>query len=181
MTEKEIKLVEQAKRGSNVAFAKIYKLYVPYVKSTIKQFFKQPELIDDLVNITFIKAYKKLHTFVTNDSLRSWLCTIANNSCIDYQRKKNKFKVQSLDDENLFLPVSTLVPNAEEDIIKKEEVRKLLECIKLLPKKQQQILNMFYFDGMLYREIADKLALPLGTVQSDLNRAKHKLKLLLTV
>lgn len=181
MTEKEIKLVEQAKRGSNVAFSRIYNSYVNSVRSTIHQFFKQPDIVDDLINITFIKAHKKLHTFVTNESLKSWLCTIATNSCIDYKRKKDKFKVQSLDDEDSFLQVSTLVPNAEEDIIKKEEVRKLLECIKLLPKKQQQILNMFYFDGMLYREIADTLALPLGTVQSDLNRAKHKLKSLLTV
>lgn len=181
MTKKEITLVEQAKKGDEVAFEKLYKMHKRAVQFTIRQFYKQPEMIDELTSVTFIKAYKKLHTFVTNDSLKSWLCTIANNSCIDYQRKKNKLKFKSLDDENAYLPISSTVPNAEEDIVNIEKVRDLYKCILKLPEKQQKILNLFYFEGKLYREIADMLALPLGTVQCDLNRAKHKLKKLLTV
>lgn len=181
MTEKEINLVTQAKSGSKEAFNKLYTKYASSVRFTIRQFYTQPDMIDELMSITFVKAYKKLNTFVTNDSIRAWLCTIASNSCIDYQRKKNKFKLLSLDDEGLFIPISTTVPNAEENMVRIEEVRKLHKCIKMLTSKQQKIINMFYFEGKLYREIADTLALPLGTVQSDLNRAKHKLKKLLTV
>lgn len=181
MDENEILLVKQAKAGSKAAFNSLYKLYVYAVRYTIRQFYKQPEIIDDLINVTFIKAYKKLYTFVTTDSFKAWLCKIANNSCIDYKRKKDKLKTQSLDDESLFIPITDTVPNAEDVVVRMEEVRNLQKCIKLLPKKQQVMLDLFYFEGKLYREIADMLALPLGTVQSDLNRAKHKLKKLLTV
>lgn len=182
MTEREISIIDKAKAGSDDAFSRFYALYLGNAQATIRGFFKQPSIVDELVSTTFIKAFKKLHTFKSNDSMKSWISTIAYNSCIDYKRKHDRLRAESADDEVQLLQIISPEPNADERIAKAEEVRSLRRCMKLLPKKQETMLNMFYFEGKLYREIAAELGLPLGTVQSDLNRAKHKLrKHLLTV
>lgn len=177
MEEHEIQLIKQAKKGCQKAFEDLYKLYKPSVLSTISTYYQEEDIVSDILSITFTKAFKKLNKFIVNDSFKSWIKTIANNTCIDYKRKgKQSSMLQSVDDEENNYQFISEQPNAEESIIQIEQQKRLKLCISKLPERQRKAITMFYFENKLYREIAKKLAVPEGTIKSDISRARVKLK-----
>lgn len=177
MNEREIKLIEQAKKGNQKAFGQLYKLYLQPVKSVIYSFVIDDYTVQDLVSTTFIKAFKKLNKFVANDSFEGWIRTIANNTCIDYTRKKNRQpNILSADDIGFNIQIEDETTNAEETIILKNKNQDLRNAISKLPERQRKAISMFYFENELYRNIAKELAVPIGTIKSDINRAKRQLK-----
>lgn len=180
MKEHEIQLVKQAKKGSQKAFEALYKLYKRPVLSTIYMYYQDKDIVDDILNITFTKAFKKLNKFVIHDSFKSWVKTIANNTCIDQKRKdKVQMVLQSVDDENNHYQFISEQLNAEESTILVDKQKHLKKCISQLPERQRKALTMFYFEGRLYREIAKLLAVPEGTIKSDISRARDKLKIII--
>lgn len=177
MEEHEIQLIKQAKKGCQRAFESLYKLYKPAVLSTISTYYQDEDRVSDILSIVFTKAFKKLNKFIVNDSFKSWIKTIANNTCIDYKRKDKQERIlQSVDDEENSYQFISEQPNVEESTIQVETLKHLKRCISKLPKRQGKALSMFYFEGKLYREIAKELAIPEGTIKSDISRAREKLK-----
>lgn len=178
MSDEEKELVEQAKNGCQKAFEQIYKRYSSSARIVIRQFYSDKNIVDDLVNTTFIKVFKKLNKFVTNDSFKSWVNTIANNTAIDYQRKEKKTRgiVYSADDDTNFFQLESTSCNSEEELVLKETYSNLLIAISTLPKRQREVASMFYIDGISYKVISQKLAMPEGTIKSLLFRARAVLK-----
>lgn len=181
MDDKELILIEQAKKGCQKAFEQLYNKYSKMVESTVRMYTKEPSIIDELKNTVFIKVFKKLNYFVTNDSFEKWVKTIAINTCIDYTRcKKREFKFISVDNDEFNIQLQSLYSSPDDNLIETETSSKFKEACKGLTKKQLSLIELYYIEGYLYREIAKKLALPIGTVKSELYRAKLKLKQLLT-
>lgn len=182
MTDDEIELIEQAKQGSQIAFKALYKKYAPSAKIVIRQFYSNKDIIDELLNTTFIKVFKKLNKFTTHDSFKSWVNTIANNSAIDRQRKekRNQGVVYSADDDANFFQIESNLCNGEEDLLKQESLILLAKAISQLPKKQREVVRMFYIDDLSYKDISQKLAIPEGTIKSYLFRARAFIKNFLT-
>lgn len=177
MEEHEIQLIKQAKNGSQRAFESLYAIHKQAVLATIYQYYQDTDVVDDILSVTFTKAFKKLNKFVIADSFRAWLKTIANNTCIDCKRKDKRENVlQSVDDEECSYQFVSDQPNIEESTIQVETHQYLRQCLSKLPKRQRMALTMFYFEGKLYREIAKELAVPEGTIKSDISRARNKLK-----
>lgn len=181
MDELEIDLVKQAKKGSQIAFGQLYNKYKPMVESTARMYSKDQDDVDDLTSTVFIKVFKKLNTFVTNDSFEKWVKTIAINTCIDYTRKikRDQVLVYVDNDEN-----SIQLPSEDDDpeelLVRKEISQELADAKEILTEKQFEVMQLYYSEGYLYREIAEKLALPLGSVKSEIHRAKLKLNKVLT-
>ena len=177
MDEHEIQLVKQAKTGSQRAFESLYNMHKQQVLATIYQYYQNIDIVDDILSVTFTKAFKKLNKFVIADSFRAWLKTIANNTCIDYKRKDKRENIlQSVDDEGSNYQFVSDQPNAEDSTIQVENHKYLRHCISKLPSRQRSAITMFYFEGKLYREIAKELAVPEGTIKSDISRARSRLK-----
>jgi len=107
------------------------------------------------------------------------LYRIASNSCIDFLRKK-RFKTVSIDqpvagEEDLYIdiPNDDLTPDIE--MISKERKKILKKAIDELPENYRNIINMRHTEEMDYKEIAEKLEIPLGTVKAHLFRARKLL------
>lgn len=181
MEEKELILIEQAKKGCQKAFGQLYNKYQKMVAATVRMYAKDPYIVDDLINTVFIKVFKKLNLFVTNDSFEKWVKTIAINTCIDYTRviKREQILI-SVDKNENAIQIKSLENIADEEIIESEKSDEIKKAYASLTDKQAEIVEMYYNEGYLYREIAKKLAIPIGTVKSELHRAKQKLKLVLT-
>ena len=77
-------LIKQAKEGNQLAFTKLYEKYKQIIYVTIYRIVNNKDAADDLLSITFVKAFSKLDSYVTNISFEMWLKTIAINSSIDY-------------------------------------------------------------------------------------------------
>ena len=176
MTQEVITLVEQAKQGSEKAFAKLYKLYRPNIWFTIYNVVKNSDVADDLVSIVFTKAYQKLESYVQHISFEMWLKTIAVNSSIDYIRRNKKEQLNNyVDDEDNTVQLEGLEKSPEEQLVLQEKVKIVEQAILTLRKKYRDLIYA-RIEGLSYSEIAERLALPESKVKSDLNKARQRLK-----
>lgn len=94
MTDEErqqlLDLIKQAKEGKQHAFTQLYNRYHRIIYNTIYNIVHNKDVTDDLVSVTFTKAFFKIASYVNHISFEMWLKTIAINSSIDYIRRTKK-------------------------------------------------------------------------------------------
>lgn len=124
---------------------------------------------EDLTQQVFLVAQQRLGQLRKLESVRSWLFTILRNSFLKRRRRRRPIPAA-----NLQLNVDTIPADTpEEDDIDRE---RLQEALNQIPEAFRVVLLMFYFEDCSYREIAEQLDLPIGTVMSRLARAKGHLR-----
>ena len=143
---------------------------------------------EDLVQETYIKGWRSFHTFQEGTNLRAWLFRIMTNTYINkYNAQKRKGTEVELDDvEELFLykrlgsiDQSQLSSSAEDqmlDLFTDDEVKNALES---LPDDFRMPVLLSDVDGFSYKEIAEMLEIPIGTVMSRLHRGRKAMQKML--
>jgi RNA polymerase sigma-70 factor (ECF subfamily) len=126
----------------------------------------------DLVQTTFVKGLRNWKKFKPGTNLRAWLSRILRNTFID-GRRRQAYTPASIDFQEGFEPAQKV----GNDDISREEVAVALER---LDAKSRALLVLCDIEGYAYREIADLLGRPLGTVMSGIHRARRKLREALT-
>ncbi len=124
---------------------------------------------EDLTQQAFLNAQQKLGQVRSSESVRSWLLAIVRNCFLKSCQKRRPLAAEDLRVDLESFP--SRVPEAE--AIDRERLQKALDE---LPPLYRVVLAMFYFEDCSYREIAEKLDLPVGTVMSRLARAKGYLR-----
>ena len=138
---------------------------------------KDDELTQDLLSNTFIKAFSKLSSYVNPISFEAWLKTIAVNTTIDHIRAtKDLCKSFSIDNETNTIQLEETAPDPESDMIKTENIELLRIALSRLRSKYRNLLELRYYQGLSYDQLSVKLGIPIGTVKSDLNKAKRRLR-----
>lgn len=170
-------LIEQAKTGKQEAFTKLYNQYHRLIRYIIYDLVKDESLTNDLTSVTFTKAFSKIDSYVNPISFEAWLKTIAVNTVIDHVRaNKEQQQNYSIDNEESSIQLEDTKIDPETEIIKYESVELLKMALKKLRSKYRNLLEMRYFSGYTYEQLSSLLGIPIGTVKSDLNKAKRKLK-----
>ena len=174
-------LIIKAKEGVEGAFSKLFEQYYNTVKYTIYNIVKNKDITDDLVSVTFTKAFNKIASYTNPISFEMWLKTIAINTAIDYIRKmKNEKQNNYIDDvddsKNLSSPLQSSVHSVEDAMIIKEDYKRLMECMATLRYNYRNILKLRYIDELSYKDISSTLGVPEATVKSDLFKARQRLK-----
>lgn len=138
---------------------------------------KDEQRSKDVVQETFIIAWDKLYQLEDEKNINSWLCTIASNKAKDYYRK-GKREILTIDDEKVYSPNGGKVYlDLPEEIVEKREFkRKLLDEIQKLDSIYSEVLYLYYFAQLSYKEIGHNLNISTKTVGSRLYRAKQELK-----
>lgn len=176
MTQEIIDLVEQAKKGSQRAFSKLYHKYKTTIWYTILNVVRNVDVADDLTSVVFTKAYEKLSTYVDHISFEMWLKTIAVNTSIDYIRRNKKEQLNNyVDDDESNIQLPGIERSPEEELILKEQLDIVLKTIPTLKKKYRDLINA-RINGISYKDIAKQLAINELAVKGDLNKARQKLK-----
>jgi len=124
---------------------------------------------EDLSQQVFLSAQQKLDQLHSPDKARNWLFAILRNEFL-----KGRQRARRLGTPDPALPVACIpaaIPD-DEDI----DREKLQQAINSLSPEYRAVLLMFYFEDLSYREIADQLEIPMGTVMSRLARAKRSLR-----
>ncbi len=124
---------------------------------------------EDLTQQVFLIAHQKGWQVREKDSLRAWLFTVLRNCFLKGRRKRSPTPAANL--ELSLESVPERIP--EEQEIDSDELQRALDS---LPPRYRLVVAMFYYEGLAYREIAEKLGLPIGTVMSRLARAKSHLR-----
>lgn len=174
------KLVAKAVQGQEDSYKKLVDKYNRPIYFHIRKMIKEQELVEDLVQEVFIKAFKNLATYSNQYAFSTWLYRIATNHTIDYLRKK-KLPTFSISDPiktkdgevEVQLPDTSFATDAP--IIKHERKAIVQEAIANLPEKYRKVIRMRHMDELSYDEIADELNIPLGTVKAHIFRARELL------
>jgi RNA polymerase sigma-70 factor, ECF subfamily len=124
---------------------------------------------EDLTQQAFLLAHERLEQLREPERARGWLFTILRNSFL-----KTVQRTQPVLATNLGLDLEAVPAEAQDGQV--VDAAELQAAIDELPAEYRVVLAMFYFEDCAYREIAEKLALPIGTVMSRLARAKRHLR-----
>ncbi len=176
-------LVKRVKNGDIDAFEEIIAKYEKRVFGLIYNVIKNENEIEDVAQEVFMKVYKNIDKFKGNSSLYTWIYRITANLCLDYIKKKKEViyideKLQ-LDDGEVDFQIPSNEKLQDELYEEKELKEKLQKSIAKLPEKQQMMIILRDIKGFSYEEISEILEMKLGTVKSQINRARLKLKELL--
>lgn len=166
--------------GDYNSYGKIQNKYKNIIASLIRKMVKDEDDVDDLVQETFIKAYKALDRYKTEFTFSAWIYRIASNTCIDFLRKK-RLNIISIDqplypgddeDEAVYFEIEDNSYQPDIEFINREKISALNNAVENLPDKYKLIIKMRHEEEMDYNEISQKLDLPLGTVKAHLFRAR---------
>ncbi len=162
------------------AFEEIVKRYQGELYSYLRRYLGDGALAEDAFQATFLQLHLKCNTFQRGRKLRPWLYTIATNQAIDAQRRNKRHRAASLnggrgEQPSLLELTEGDVPGPDDQMQAQEYRQKVREAVASLPQPLQTAVNLIYYQGMKYREAAEVLDIPVGTVKSRLHAAITKL------
>lgn len=173
-------LTKVGEAQDKAAFGALFEHFSPLLKSFLMSGTNlSPENAEELVQETMIKVWRRAPTFSSaHASASTWIYTIARNTRIDWFRKHSRQDPLALHADDIYghneeeSPYSTLVQMRKNGQIH--------ERLTELPQQQAEVLQMMYFQGLSGQQVADVLAIPLGTVKSRIRLALAKLRIGLT-
>ena len=131
---------------------------------------------DDLLQETFIKVYLNIDRYDIGYTFGQWVYTIARNTLIDFTRKtRSDLPI----DERFSSPAAT-APTPEESIINSQQRTQIEHYLEQLPEQYNTLFKLRFLDEYSYEEIAEKLHLPMGTVKTQIYRARERMCRLIT-
>jgi RNA polymerase sigma-70 factor (ECF subfamily) len=155
------------------AFKSLFLTFGPKVKAMLLRQGADVETAEEIAQETMIAVWKKAHLFVeSKGSISTWIYTIARNLRIDRLRRQHVWQVYDED----FNELPSGEEPAEERIGRVQEQAVVAAALNTLPSEQREIIMLAFIDGLSHSQIAQKLALPLGTVKSRVRLAYQKLR-----
>ena len=168
------KLVELVRLKNKELYSEVVKRYQDKLLRYANYLLKNNDEAQDVVQNSFIKAYKNLFKFDLKRKFSSWIYRIVHNEAINYLKKKKKEVSLEINDQ-LILNLSSK-ENIELTYEKKEVKKRVEKCLALLPIKYKVVLVLFFLEEKSYDEISDILRMPIGTVGTRVSRGKLLLK-----
>ena len=173
-------------RGETEAFGILLRRYERELYGYLRRYLGDSELAEDVFQNTFLALYQKSGQYEAGRPVRPWLYTIATHQAIDALRRNNRHQTVSLDQHQKELPdgevrsllelLETRGPRPLEQVQGEERRQKVRASVDRLPDFLRQVVVLAYYQGLKYREIADILGIPVGTVKSRLHAALVKLQ-----
>jgi RNA polymerase sigma-70 factor (ECF subfamily) len=176
----DAELLARYAKGDEAAFREIVTRYKNSLYVFLKHFLTQQDLIDDVFQETFLQLFTSRDSFDTSRPLRPWLFTIAANKAKDALRKRQRTAATPIGtiaqpDEMSFndmlnaLTSDTTRPY--EELQKNETAAQVRQVIADMPENLREILILAYFNRFSYKQMAQVLSIPIGTVKSRLHTA----------
>lgn len=138
---------------------------------------RNPTIADDVAQDVFVKVWRALPSFDGRAAFSTWIYAITRNAAISTLRQR-RAQVSLQDDVVLAEAETALAAQApdEPEARGAAEMDLLSAALAELPEKQRQVVTLFYLQERSYDEVAEMLAMPLGTVKTLLHRARGRLE-----
>ncbi|HPC93856.1 MAG TPA: sigma-70 family RNA polymerase sigma factor [Sedimentisphaerales bacterium] len=166
--------------GDEAAFGEIVNRYKNSLYAFLRQFLNRTDLVEDVFQETFLQLFNSRESFDSDRPLRPWLFTIAANKAKDALRKAQRTSavpigaISEEQDMSFDEMLNTLSSNNSipyDELERNETAARVDEVIANMPENLRQILLMAYFQRFSYKQMADALSIPIGTVKSRLHAA----------
>ena len=179
-------LLERFRRGQREAFGFLVRRYERELYGYLRRYVGDGDLAEDVFQNTFLQLYTKIGKYEAGRPVRPWLYTIATHQAIDALRRQGRHQILSLDQKReeqadgetntLSALLETRGPGPLEHANGQERQQLVRASVERLPDFLRQVVLLAYYQGLKYREIADILDIPVGTVKSRLHAALVKLQ-----
>lgn len=162
-------LVESSKSGDRNSQYQLYELYVDAMYNIGMRFLGVKEDAEDIVQDSFVDAFKNLHSFKYESTFGAWLKRIVINKSINHLKVK-RLPLAAMDDHEYHLTEE--IHNDPVDAI---DIQKVKMGIEKLPLGYKNIINLYLLEGYDHIEIGEVLGITTSTSKSQYHRAKKKL------
>jgi len=183
LSDEELLLGYRETRDAKL-FSELVHRYERELYSYLRRYLGDAEMAEDAFQAAFLQVHLKCQQYEPGRAVRPWLYTIATNQAIDAQRRSRRHRMVSLDragpkeGEDVgklldFLTSKEPTPTAQ--IGAAEQSAWLHETVEQLPPALRDVIHLVYFQELKYREAAEVLNIPVGTVKSRVHAAVAKL------
>jgi RNA polymerase sigma-70 factor (ECF subfamily) len=185
-TDEEL-LFRYAQSGDRRWFSELVRRYERELYNYLRRYLGQAEMAEDVFQATFLQLHLKCKQYEEGRKVRPWLYAIATHQAIDAQRRNKRHKAASLDrlhsksggeEEDLGKLLDLLVSDdidPAERVSSQENAEWIRGALEELPEPMRVALDLVFYQGLKYREAADVLSVPVGTVKSRVHSAVLKL------
>lgn len=165
-------LVEIIREKDKELYIEIINRYKDKLSRYLRKFISNPDELEDVLQVVFIKVYKNLYGFDVGQKFSSWIYRITHNEAIN-QIKANRNHISLDDVEYKIIDESINIDRKIDDTILRKEINNGFDKLDL---KYKEPLILFYFEQKSYEEISDILRIPKNTVGVLISRGKKMLK-----
>jgi RNA polymerase sigma-70 factor (ECF subfamily) len=166
--------------GEEAAFREIVSRYKNGLYAFLRHFINQQDLIEDVFQETFLQLFTSRESFDSDRPLRPWLFTIAANKAKDALRKQQRTPTatigtladaQEMSFDDVLDSLSSDETKPYDELEDNEIASQVRQVIADMPENLREILVLAYFNKFSYKQMADVLSIPIGTVKSRLHTA----------
>lgn len=175
----DAELVQLARAGRTEAYAELVRRWAGRVTAFCHARIGNAHLAEDLAQETLLRGFRCLGTLSDPERFGPWLCGIALRICLDWRKAKKNAQVpfSVLDaehnPENL---ASQCNGTGLDDLERQDECRRLLTEVEALPDEFRQVIMLYYYQDVTYRDLAQLLGVSPGTINARLTRARALLR-----
>jgi RNA polymerase sigma-70 factor (ECF subfamily) len=167
-------------RGDTGAHRALFDRYYARVFAFVRRRVDDDGLCEEIVSDVFFEVWRGAESFRGESEVHSWIFGIAHFKALSARRFRGQLKrAKVVPIENEALARMAGPEDPAERLESRQEVRKLLDALELLPEGQQEVLRLAFLDGHSYQEIASELGISQGNVKTRVNRARARLRTLL--
>jgi RNA polymerase sigma-70 factor (ECF subfamily) len=175
----DAELVRQTLQGRSEAYAELVRRWAGRVTALCHAKVGRADVADDLAQETLLRGYRALASLAAPEKFGAWLCGIALRACLDWLKSKQRRQIS----------FSALGPDRNPDdflcgqpwangscVERADEARKVLAEVEGLPEEYRQVVMLYYYQDVTYRELAEILGVSAATVNARLTRARALLR-----
>lgn len=176
------KLVERCLEGDDAAWERIVTMYAKRIYNLSYRYTGRREDAEDLTQEIMIRVYQNLNTFRSDaGSFQNWILRVGRNLIIDHYRQTRRYQPAAGSEEMDGMHLEDdKAPNPQQMVEMDEAARFLWNGLNSLSPELKEALVLRDLEGLAYREIADMLGIPEGTVKSRINRGRVELARILS-
>jgi len=169
----EVELLAQVARGDRLAFERLYRAYLPRLTRFLQQVTRRPHAIEEVVNDTMLVVWRKAATYSTESKVSTWIFAIAYRRGLKLLKRFDE-PVAGDDEDTL------VADEAPEGAVLQRQLRDVLgAAMAQVSPEQRTVVELTYYHGCAYREIAEIMGCPVDTVKTRMFHARRRLRQLL--
>jgi len=177
-TATDEELVQKAQQDDERAFGKLVERYETKVYSLAMKMLRNPEDAEDVLQDTFLRAYRGIKSFQGNSTFSTWIYRITANSALMRLRKKQlpTVSIDDADERETPINIADWSPGPVEQLLTQETQKAMGEAIDALPPEFKQVFILRDVEELSNAEVAEILDLSVAAVKSRLHRARLKVR-----
>ena len=179
----DAQLLDEYSQGDEQAFRELVTRYKNGLYAFLKRFLNQRDLIEDVFQETFLQLFSSRESFDTDRPLRPWLFTIAANKAKDALRKQQRSSavpIGTISDgeeasfDDVLNSLTSYDRKPYETLERTELAERVRQVVANMPESAREVLILAYFNKFSYKQMAQILSIPIGTVKSRLHTAVNR-------